>query len=114
MKIINKSRDTVIARHAKIADTVIARLQGLLGRDIFTPGEALLITRCRSIHTVFMRFSIDVIFVDKTDRVVGLARGIRPFRVSPYFFRAGYAIELPEGVVEKTGTALGDQVQVSQ
>src|SRR3989338_6279649 len=63
MRIINKTKNTVIAEQAAMADTVLSLLKGLLGRDSINPGEALIITQCRSIHMFFMKFGIDVIFV---------------------------------------------------
>ena len=61
---------------------------------------------------LFMRFPIDVIFVDKNDRVVGLVAHIKPFRLSPIFFQSQYAIEVSEGVIEQTKTAVGDQIEI--
>src|SRR3989338_5126053 len=92
MRIINKTKNTVIAPKAQLADTAFSRLKGLLGRDGLCPGEALIITQCRSIHMFFMRFAIDVVFVDKKNRVVGTVKRIKPFLMSPYFWRATAAI----------------------
>jgi hypothetical protein len=61
----------------------------------------------------FMRFAIDVIFVDKKNSVVGLVKHIKPFRLSPLFFRASYAIETPVGVIVQTKTALGDKIELN-
>ena len=61
---------------------------------------------------VFMRFAIDVLFVDKNDCVVGVVEHVRPFRFSPIFFKSKYAIELPEGEIVQTKTALGDKIQI--
>jgi len=110
--ILNTTKNTVIAQNAVIADTFLSRMIGLLNRKSFSPDEALVITRCNSIHMLFMRFSIDVIFVDKRDRVVGLVERIKPFRLSPIFFQSQYAIEVSEGVIGLTKTAVGDQVEV--
>jgi len=112
MRIINKTKNTVIAEQAAMADTVLSRLKGLLGRDSINPGEALIITQCRSIHMFFMKFGIDVIFVDKRNRAVGTVKRIKPFLMSPYFWQAVSAIELPEGVIERTKTAVGDELEI--
>ena len=95
-----------------VADTFFSRLVGLLNRKSFNPGEALIIRRCRSIHMFFMGFAIDVVFVDRNNRVVGFVEGIKPFCLSPIFFRASYAIELPEGTVKTSKTTAGDQIQL--
>jgi uncharacterized membrane protein (UPF0127 family) len=110
IRILNKTRNIVISQQATIADTAFSRLKGLLGRDSIGAQEALVITQCRSIHMFFMRFGIDVIFVDRHSRVVGTVKRIQPFQMSPYFWRASQAIELPEGVIEKTGTVRGDEI----
>ena len=112
MPIINKTRNTIIAQDVVIADTALSRLKGLLGRDTLASREALVITQCRSIHMFFMRFAIDVIFVDKKNRVVGLVKRIKPFYMSPYFWRASAAIELHEGVIEFSHTQVGDEIQI--
>ena len=111
MKIINNSKNTVIADAARVADTWLSRMVGLLGRDNLPVGEALVITRCRSIHMFFMRFAIDVLFVDKSDRVVGLVENIQPFRLSPIFLSSSRAVELPAGTIAATRTSRGDQLE---
>ncbi len=110
MKIINQTQNRVLAEHAVLADSILSRLAGLLGHDSLLPGEGMIITQCRSIHMFFMKFSIDVIFIDRNKSVVGLVRRIKPFRMSPYFWRSVAAIELPEGTIESTYTKLGDQI----
>ena len=87
-------------------------MKGLLGREALLEGEALVITRCNSIHMFFMRFSIDVVFVDVKWQVVGLVRGIRPFALSPIFWKAVAAIELPAGSIDRQGLALGQHLQL--
>ena len=113
MKIFNKSKNTVIAQDASVADTFWTRMKGLLGREEVFADEALVITNCRSIHMFFMRFAIDAIFVDDQDRVVGLVENIKPFRLSPIFFRSRYVIELKAGTIAVTKTSLGDQLERS-
>ena len=110
MKIINISNKKVICQNASLADTPISRIFGLLKHKSLPPDEGLVITRCRSIHMFFMRFAIDVIFIDKNSRIVGLVKSIKPFRMSPYFFKARSAIELAAGTIEKTRTLIGDQI----
>jgi uncharacterized membrane protein (UPF0127 family) len=110
VKVINKTRSTIIAESVKIADTPASRLIGLLKHSTISPHEALIITHTRSIHMFFMRFAIDVIFVDKNFRVVGLVKNIKPFRMSPYFWRAHYAIEAAPETISSSRTEMGDEV----
>ena len=107
MKILNKTTNQVISDNAKTADTFISRLVGLLNRASLNPGEALLITHCHSIHMFFMRFPIDVIFINDENNVVGLIKGIKPFQMSPFFLKASCAIETPIGVIDQSKTAIG-------
>jgi len=101
-----------LAEQALLADTVFSRLKGLLGRKEMGSREALIITQCRSIHMFFMRFAIDVVFIDKTRRVIGTVENIQPFKMSPYFFRAVAAIELPVGRIQESQTAQGDILEI--
>ena len=110
MRIYNQTKKTIVAERAKLADTFIARMVGLLNRSALSLEEALVITHCQSIHMFFMGFPIDVIFVDKKNIVVGLVKNIKPFQLSPIFFKASCAIELAVGTIEQSKTLVGDQV----
>lgn len=111
MSIRNKSKDTILAQSATIANTFWTRLVGLIGRKDLPFGIALIITRCQSIHMLFMRFPIDAVFVDRHHCVVGCVEAIRPFYLSPIFFRSKYAIELKVGTIKATKTSVGDQLE---
>ena len=113
MTIINSTKNAVIARQVKTADTFLSRMVGLIGRRQLGFDEALIINRCRSIHMFFMRFSIDAIFVDKNNRVVGLCPNIRPLQLSPIFWKADFVIESPLGTILSTRTEVGDTLVFS-
>ena len=110
--IVNLTRNTTIASHIEIAQNLWARMKGLLGARNLPPHNALIITHCRSIHMFFMKFSIDVIFCDRRNKVVGLCGELKPFCLSPVFFNASYAIELPPGSIAASKTQIGDQIKV--
>ena len=110
MRIINQTKKQIISENARLADTALSRVIGLLNRGSLSAGEGLVITQCRSIHMFFMKFSIDVIFVDRKNAVIGLVKRIQPFCMSPYFWRASCAIELPAGAIDATQTVIGDTV----
>ena len=110
MRLLNQTQHTLLADRVILAQTPLSRMRGLLGRKEFLSGEALVITHCNSIHMFFMKFSIDVIFVDREGRVVGLLEKIRPFCLSPVFWRADRAIELPLGTIAFSRTGLGDTI----
>ena len=111
MHIINVTRMTTIAEKAVEAKTFLSRLIGLTGRRSLGAGEALVLSSCRSIHMLFMKFAIDAVFVDANNRVVGLVEGIKPFRLSPVFFRASYCIEAPCGTIDTSKTSLDDLIE---
>lgn len=112
MKIINKTKNTFLAGEVALADTPFKRIKGLLGRKEFRHGQALIIKPCNSIHTFFMRFSIDVLFLDNDNKVVATISCLKPFRFSPIYFNANLTVELPAGTIERTFTEKGDTIQL--
>jgi uncharacterized protein len=113
IRVINKTQNVLLADCAKLADTPSSRMIGLLNRSGLWEGEGLIIKPCQSIHMLFMRFPIDVVFVDAKGIVVGLCKSIPPFGFSPIFWNAEAAIELPSGIVETTQTHLGDLIEIA-
>jgi len=110
LKIFNQTQKNLLVSDLKIADTFMSRLIGLLTRTSLNQGEGLLITHCQSIHMFFMRFPIDVVFVGSNNRIVGLVENIKPFRLSPLFLKASYAVELPSFTIHNSPACLGDQL----
>ena len=110
--VVNLTRQCTIASSVKVASNPWQRVKGLLGTRTLPQQEALVITRCQSIHMVFMKFPIDVIFCDAQNTVVGLCENIQPFCFSPIFWKASYAIELPAGSINASKTQIGDQMQI--
>jgi len=112
IRITNQTRDCILAAHAELARSFWARGRGLMGRASLPDSYALIILPESSIHTFFMRVPIDVLFVDRRDKVIGLREAMPPSRpfagVAPW--RGRYVIEMPAGVIAATGTALGDQL----
>lgn len=108
MAIINKTKNTVIAEKVVIADKPLKRMKGLLGRRDFRVGEALVIKPCNSIHTFFMRFPIDVLFVDRDNRVIKAISNLKPFRLTAIHFNAALVIELPQATIQSTATQKSD------
>lgn len=114
MQITNRTRGVVIADDVELARSFVARGRGLMGRTLLPKGFALVIYPEWSIHTFFMRVPIDVLFVSKAHTVVGLRHAMPPNRpyagVAPT--KGQYVIELPSGVLQATGTEIGDQLEV--
>jgi len=112
VRITNTTRNTELASNARAANTFWSRLVGLLGRSSLAPGEALLIEPCSSVHTAFMRFTIDVVYLDRERRVIKVVPRMAPFRASA-LWRGGHAVvELPAGSIENTATGVGDQLTI--
>jgi uncharacterized membrane protein (UPF0127 family) len=115
IRIKNQTRDCVLAASGELARSFWARGRGLMGRESLPESYALIILPESSIHTFFMRVPIDVLFVDRNDKVVGLREAMPPSRpfagVAPW--RGRYVIEMPAGVIAATGTALGDQLRLT-
>src|SRR5205823_4011426 len=80
--IVNLTRGGVVCERGVIADRALRRMRGLLGRRTLPEGEGILLRPAPSIHTAFMRFPIDVIFVDKDLEVLKVVMGLRPWRVA--------------------------------
>lgn len=108
MKAINISQNIVVVENLEVADTSWLRMKGLLGREGLSVGSGLLITKCNSIHMFFMKFPLDVIFLDDVNKVVGLVKNIPPFALSPIFWKAKKAIELTAGTIDRTNIKVGD------
>ncbi len=110
MRIRNVTRGTELADKARTARSFTSRLVGLLGRSSLEPGEALVLEPCSSIHTAFMRFAIDLVYVGRSGRVVKVVPSLRPFRLSGVLRGGHSAIELASGTIASTRTAVGDEL----
>jgi len=110
--VLNTTRNTVLGEKIGVAETSISRMVGLLGKPGLEPGTGLLIIPSQAIHTVAMRFAIDVVFVDRKWRVVHVRPAMVPYRVSGIHWRARCVIELPVGIIAQSLTEVGDQLSV--
>ena len=110
LQVTNKTRNAVLATCLTLADTPQARQKGLLGRDGLAPGEGLWIIPCQAIHMFFMRFSIDLVYIDRQKRVRKVKSSIAPWRISTCL-TAHSVLELPAGIVRETGTRRGDSLE---
>ncbi|MCX7748676.1 MAG: DUF192 domain-containing protein [Clostridia bacterium] len=110
MIIKNLTRNTKLANEAKVAKTFFTRFMGLMGKKSLSQGDGLLITPCKSIHMFFMKFPLDVVFIDKMNVVVYTIEDIKPWKVSKIIAKAHQVIELPVGTIQRTGTHTGDRI----
>lgn len=102
----------MLAENAALAKTLLKRIIGLLGRKEIKAKEALVLTPCNSVHTFFMRFPIDLIFLDKDSKVIKAISRFKPYRISKMYFRANTVIELPAGILESASLEIGDTLRV--
>jgi uncharacterized membrane protein (UPF0127 family) len=109
--IVNLTRGTVACEQVEIADRPGRRMRGLLGREALPPGEGMLLQPAPSIHTAFMRFALDAVFVDGTLRVVKLVESLSPWRIASARHAWG-VLELATGEVQRREIELGDQLGV--
>jgi uncharacterized membrane protein (UPF0127 family) len=109
--VTNESKRVVITPRAKVASSLWTRFRGLLGEVSLPDGEALWLAPCRSVHTFFMRFPIDVLFIDSQGVVLSKATLV-PWRVSRWVPRAAGVLELAAGTLERTRTDVGDRVSL--
>jgi len=112
--VFNTTRNTVLGEQITVAGTSLRRLVGLLGKSRLEPGTGLLIIPSQAIHTVAMRFAIDVVFVDRDWRVIYLRHTMAPFRMTGLHWKARCVLELPAGVIAQTSTMVGDQLSVTE
>lgn len=95
-----------------VADSFWGRLRGLLGKKKLDCGEGMLLKPCRQIHTWFMSFPIDVLFLDEKGRIVDLLPTLAPWRISPFVKGCHQVLELPAGTIEKFSLKKGERVEI--
>ena len=107
----NATRNAVVATIVEKADTAAARNIGLLGRESLAPEEGLWIAPCPMIHTFFMKFPIDVLFLDSALCVARVIEDLRPWRLSPWVLSARSVLELKGGIL-KGSVHVGDRLEM--
>jgi uncharacterized protein len=103
----------VLADSAEVADTSAKRRTGLLKHDGLAPGQGLWIVPCESVHSFFMKFAIDLVYLDRKHKVRKMRHSMAPWRMS-ICLSAHSILELPAGVLEATGTQAGDQLTIEE
>jgi len=98
-RLVERESGRVIVERLRVARSMSERMRGLLGRSGLPPGEGMLIERCSSIHTFFMKFSLDVIFLDRSFRVMRVVRHLHPWRLAGAW-NAARVVELGAGALD--------------
>jgi hypothetical protein len=112
MEAVNVTRGTVLATGLEVANTGAKRNKGLLGRQGLSGGAGLWIVPCESVHTFFMQFAIDLVYLDRKHCIRKVRSNVVPWRIS-VCLSAHSILELPSGTVRATGSRKGDRIEFS-
>lgn len=110
MRITNRTRNTLLGSRVTLASTWLGRLRGFIGRPEPGPGEGILLLPCDAVHTFWMSFDLDVLFLDEKGRVLEVVRSLRPWKRTRRVPKARYVLEVPVGTVDGSGTQVGDEL----
>jgi uncharacterized membrane protein (UPF0127 family) len=110
VRLVNERNGSVLADRVERATGVWKRMRGLLGRRELPQGDALAIEPCTSIHTFFMRFAIDAVFLGRDGNVIRALSNLRPFRATRIYPSAAQVVELPAGTLVRTDTRVLDRL----
>lgn len=112
MKLTNETTKQTLVSELEVASTLWSRTKGLLGRDGLSDEQALWILRCNSVHTFFMRFAIDLVFLNKRLEVTKVLERVKPGRVVWPVLSASSVVEMKAGAVERRPVRVGDKLNV--
>lgn len=112
IRIRNTTRGTVLGGRIRVADGVWSRFIGLLGKSSIPDGSGLLIYPSQGVHTLGMAFPIDVIFLDRSFKVLKLRENLKPFRMTSINLRTTSVLELPCSTIHASATQVDDQLEI--
>ena len=110
--VFNRNRESFLALRVAPADTLLLRLEGLLGRIRLKPDDGIWLIPSRGIHTFGMLFAIDLIYLDAANRVIHLVEHLGPFRISPIRIKCASILELRSRAIYASNTRIGDQLLI--
>jgi uncharacterized membrane protein (UPF0127 family) len=117
LRALNQSKGTILCERLESAVSMAEQSRGLLGRDGLEPGSGMLFETgvpFMWMHMFFMRFAIDIVFLDKAGRVVRINHNLKPWRVSSMVLGARKALELEAGAASRSQTAVGDLIRFDE
>jgi len=111
----NRTRNAYLATRLSIAGTHWSRLRGLMGKDAasFPAGDGLWIVPSRGVHTLAMKFPIDVLYLDTNKLVVHVEQNLKPWRVAKVSMNTASVLELPGDTLKSSGTVIGDEIEIA-
>ena len=110
--IASKEKGTVISSEARIAKSFWLRLSGLMFKKTIDEKEALIFHNAPAIHSCFMNFAIDIVFLDKNNKVIKICPALRPWKMVSCY-RSALTIELPAHRASKRSLSLGDTLEIT-
>ncbi len=115
LRAVNQTRATALCEHLEEAGGMTGKSRGLLGRDALEAEAGMLFEAGRlepfmCMHMMFMRFAIDVVFLNREGRVIRINHNLRPWRISSIVWGARKALELSAGAAARSQTEIGDQI----
>lgn len=110
LRVVNRTRNTVLVTNGLVADTYRTRLLGLMGKRELPPGFGLLLLHETAIHTFGMRLPIDVIYLNAAGVVLRTTLAMPPMRLGPLVRGVRNVLELPKGTLAQSRTLVGDQL----
>jgi len=113
LRVTNQTRGRILADRAEVADTSAKRRTGLLKHTGLAPGEGLWIVPCEGVHTFAMKFTIDVLFLNRKHKVLKIRPNMVRRRIALSLL-AHSVLELPAGTLAETGTERGDQLELEK
>ncbi len=111
LRVVNRTRQTVLVEHGRVAADPWTRLRGLMGRRTFSAGDGLLLHGEQAIHTFGMFFPIDIVYLDSERRVLRAQRAMAAARIGPIVRGTRDILELPTGTLAATHTREGDELE---
>lgn len=114
MKLINQDNGHIIANKIRISDTYIKRLIGLLSTKNLSSDCALHLKPCGGIHTFFMRYSIDVLYLDSECRIIAFEENLKPWSMGKIHKETKSVIELSSGIISKTHLKIRNRLEIIQ
>ena len=110
MKLINKTSNTIISENVMVANTYFKRLKGLMFTKELPDQSALHIVPCNEIHTFNMKYSIDVLYLDRNNNILHIEEEMQPGKIGKRVKNAVSVVELPSGKVKRVGVKIGQAV----
>jgi hypothetical protein len=112
--VYNQTKETFLAFRVKVADSILGRLIGLLGRRSLQPDSGVWIVPANAVHTIGMLFAFDLVLLDKNFKVVGIRELLHPFRITMPKRKAESVLELPAHTIFRSRTQIGDQLLIER